>query len=106
MMKSLASLAALATMAMAGRRSKGPRLVVESDYSTMGETETNKIDFLGLKGGITSSIKFPKDRRARRGNCTGWTMVEKSYVSFDAEVVKPGKGCSTIEFTVKEDALE
>ena len=101
MMKSLAAVAAIATMTMAGR-SRGPRLIPSYDYGDDELAATDSKDFLGLKKCIPATIKYPKDRRSRGGQCAGWTLNEpdKVYTSFDL-VVSDGR-CKKIEFTVKE----
>ena len=63
MMKSLAAIATLAAMTMARRG--GPKLIVNYDFSAEGETATDKMDLLALMEGVPTTIKFPKDRRAR-----------------------------------------
>ena len=56
--------------------------------------------------GVPTTIKFPKDRRARGRNatCTGWTLNTNSddLISFSFEVNE--EGCKKIEFTVDPDA--
>ena len=83
MMKSLAAIASLATMTMA--RSHGPKIMVDYDFSADGETEKNYMDLLALMEDIPTTIKFPKDRRAKDGACTGWTLntATEDLESFD-----------------------
>ena len=83
MMKSLAAIASLATMSMA--RHHGPKIMVDYDFSADGETEKNYMDLLALMEDIPTTIKFPKDRRAKDGACTGWTLntATEDLESFD-----------------------
>ena len=102
MMKSLSAIAALSTMSMA---KKGPKLMVDYDFSAVGETETAYMDLLALQEGVPTSIKFPKDRRAKDGSCAGWTLntATEDLKSFD--YVIDGDGwCKKIVFTVNEAA--
>ena len=103
MMKSLAAIATLATMTMA--RSHGPKIMVDYDFSADGETEKNYMDLLALMEDIPTTIKFPKDRRAKDGACTGWTLntATEDLESFDFAINEVGH-CKEIEFTVNGDA--
>ena len=104
MMKSFAAIATLAAMTMARR---GPKLIVDYDFSAEGETATEKMDLLALMEGVPTTIKFPKDRRARGSDatCTGWTLntATEDLSSFEFAINEVGS-CKEIAFTVNGDA--
>ena len=103
MMKSLVAIATLATMTMAG--SHGPKIMVDYDFSADGETEKAYMDLLALMEDVPTTIKFPRDRRARDGTCTGWTLntATEDLSSFDFAINEVGS-CKEIAFTVNDAA--
>ena len=107
MMKSIASIAALASLSMAKKgKFRMPKLVVDYDYDQDADS-TDTIDFLGLLMDYPATINFPKDKRARNNEeCSGWSLVQAtdSFTSFDIEELYPGKWCHKLQFTAKEDA--
>ena len=104
MMKSLAAIATLAAMTMARRG--GPKLIVDYDFSAEGETATEKMDLLALMEGVPTTIKFPKDRRARGSDatCTGWTLNTTNDELDSFSYVINEERCKKIEFTVNSEA--
>ena len=95
MMKSIAAIATLASVSMAGRYSG---LFVNHDFA--GEDEKNRVDVLALMDGVTSEIKYPKDRRARDGSCEGWTLttLNEDLDSFQF-AIDDSTRCKKIQFS-------
>jgi len=106
MMKSLAALAALATMSMA-KKGRWPKLIVDYDVPVNEEDEDMvRVDYLALVEGVPAEIKYPFDWRQRKGECEGWVIVDEpagGFKSFFYEHTKPGKWCSKLELNVNPD---
>ena len=75
MMKTLAAVAALATMSLAKKKSwfLKPKLIADYDFGENLETETDTRDFLGLIPDVKTTIKHPISKSK---DCEGWEMAE------------------------------
>ena len=92
-MKSIAALAALATVSMA-KKDRWPKLVVDYDVDVAEDEEgTMRVDYLALIEGVSAEIKYPFDWRQKKGECEGWVIVnepEGGFTTFETDHKKPG----------------
>ena len=109
-MKSIAALAALATVSMA-KKDRWPRLIVDYDVDVAEDEEgTVRVDYLALIEGVPAEIKYPFDWRQKKGECEGWVIInepsetEGGFKTFTTKHEKPGKWCSKLVLNVKPEA--